>query len=175
MINICDGDFIFSISLLKVVLSHTSSLSDFLQKKTLDLGKARKNVQLVIDTLKTLRCEDGFDSLWCVSQIRADEVRDLIVENAIEIDFRDIKLPRASKWTGDLKSFYRANKYYLSIDKILIELETRFGSKDQDILFFLSAVTYDENVSDETIKSVAEYYGIDKDILKSQLEIYIHF
>ena len=77
--------------------------------------------------------------------------------------------------SGDLKSFYRANKYYLSIDKILMELETRFGSKDQDILFFLSAVTYDENVSDETIKSVAEYYGIDRDILKSQLEIYIHF
>ena len=47
---ICDWEFIFGLCLLKVILSNTSSLSQYLQGKTVDVISARRNADMTIQT-----------------------------------------------------------------------------------------------------------------------------
>ena len=50
---ICDFQFILGLCVLKIILSNTSSLSAYLQGKTVDVDTARRNANLTLETLRS--------------------------------------------------------------------------------------------------------------------------
>ena len=61
---------------------------------------------------------------------------------------------------------YRVNTYLKSLDQVLAELETRFQGNDQDVLCALGAVVLSKKPSDSDYALVANFYGLNKDLIK---------
>ena len=72
---ICDFQFILGLCVLKIILSNTSSLSAYLQGKTVDVVTARRNANLTLETLRSCRNEESLSlcgSCVNVSVTRSD-------------------------------------------------------------------------------------------------------
>ena len=63
----CDWEFIFKLCLLKVILSNTSSLCQYLQGKTVDVISARRNANMTIQTLCQCLNKERFTSVWHIA------------------------------------------------------------------------------------------------------------
>ena len=72
---ICDFEFVFGLILLKVILSNTSSLSNYLQGKGVDVITAKRNADLTINTLRKCRNVKNFEFLWERAQIMSNEMK----------------------------------------------------------------------------------------------------
>ena len=53
-------DFLFGMSVLKLILPHTSALSSFVQGVNIDVLKVKQNADLTIETLQNTRTEENF-------------------------------------------------------------------------------------------------------------------
>ncbi|XP_071747871.1 zinc finger MYM-type protein 1-like [Lepeophtheirus salmonis] len=73
--SIFSHEFVFGIEVLKTLLRHTSSLSDELQGRKVDLTKTRKHVNLVIRTLEDLKNEKIFESIWKLADLKSFEMK----------------------------------------------------------------------------------------------------
>ena len=135
---VLDFEFIFGLSVLKIILPHTSHLSSLIQSVTIDVLKVKENADLTIETLKSCRNSESFNSIWELSRKKCEIVKNLMDELEIEIDFQESKLPRqrpsrrrvdTSEVTADnheftdLKEFNRVTHYYHALDKIIFELK----------------------------------------------------
>ena len=88
-----DFEFIFGLSVLKIILPHTSHLSSFIQAVTIDVLKVKENADLTIETLESCRNSESFNSVWELFRKKSDIMKNLKDELEIEMDFQKAKLP----------------------------------------------------------------------------------
>ena len=174
--NVFSFKFVIGICMLNKVLSHTTKLSDYLQGRKLDIRAARDNVQLTIDTLESLRCEEEFKLIWKAATAKADTLQSLLAQDETsDHEFVEAKVPRSARWEGDTMSFFRVTEYFPMLDKIINQLKFRFNNKESQIVYDLASVIEDEEVSEEVVRKVAEYYDLDADLMLSEQRMFIQF
>ncbi|KAJ8044923.1 Zinc finger MYM-type protein 1 [Holothuria leucospilota] len=165
-------EFIFGLVLLRVILSNTHGLSQYLQSAKMDVAKASKSAEAVIKTLRKCRSDEAFDSLWSTSEIYSDQVRSALSET--DYEFRDPRVPhqrRPSKRVQALlgqesddnsssvvttaKDHYRRSCYFVCVDKVVAELEDRFQGNDHDVLYALGDLIYKKEPAATSFQKVS--------------------
>ena len=112
---------------MKVVLTPTTSLSNYLQGRNVDIRNAHENVQLVVETLQNLRNDESFEEVRSKSKSQVTEVTEFIEQEELACSLRKVQVPRASKqWKGDIEGYLRVENYFPTVDKIISELHRRF-------------------------------------------------
>ena len=97
------------------------------------------------------------------------------------MDFKEAKLPRQrpskrrldtcefaadnDEFT-DVEEFNRVTHCYPALDKIILELKTRFAENDNKVLCSLGKILTIEKPDDESFKVVSELYSLDDDSLR---------
>ena len=140
--SICAFDFVFGLLLLKVVLSNTDSLSKYLQSKNMDVATAKKTANSKIKTLEGCRDEKCFQMLWVRAQVMANGIKKEI--QGTRFLFKDATAPRNKAPSRRLpaligesstttqhqqrtaESHYRVKTFYPTLDKVILEMRTRF-------------------------------------------------
>ena len=74
----------------------------------------------------------------------------------------------------NVRDFYKVNMFYPALDKVITELNTRFSENNNIVLSSLSSVIFDTDPSDESFKTLSEYYQLDKDLLKAEQKLFNH-
>ncbi|XP_071749816.1 zinc finger MYM-type protein 1-like [Lepeophtheirus salmonis] len=174
--SIFSHKFVFGIELLKTLLRHTSSLSDELQGRKVDPTKARKHVNLVIRTLEDLKNEKIFESIWKLAELKSSEMKSVFdQEDSIDLEFKEAKIPRRIKWKGTTESYFRETHFDVAINKIVLELESRFATDDTNITMDLIAIVNDSEVETCVIERVAKHYRLELEQLQSDHAIFQQF
>ena len=166
---------ICGVELLNVILIQTSKLSSYLQSKKVDIRTARLQADLVIKVLEMMRGEDEFNRLFEKTEKIIKTTEDLLKQKEIDYEIRPAKISRRSKFSGDIKQFYRVTNYYKGLDKLVKELQMRFAGKGQETLTHLATMIFDRDVQDETFEAVSKFYGLDLDILKADHKLFLHY
>ena len=96
-------------------------------------------------------------------------------QKEIDYEIRPAKISRRSKFSGDIKQFYRVTNYYEGLDKLVKELQMRFAGKGQETLTHLATMIFDRDVQDETFEAVSKFYSLDLDILKADHKLFLHY
>ncbi|XP_068729066.1 zinc finger MYM-type protein 1-like [Montipora capricornis] len=164
------------------------SLSAYLQGKTVDVVTARRNANLTLETLRSCRNEESFKSVWKLCECVCNKVRSWI--NDTDFSFRDARVPRRQTSTrlqalvGENPShnaqskpedFHRVNTYFTSLDKVLAEIEARFGRNDQDVLSALGDITLSDSPAIRSFNLVSSYYSLDRDLLQADQRLFCQF
>ena len=171
LLNILNFEFVFGVELLNVILIQTSKLSSYLQSKKVDIRTARLQADLVIKVLEEMRGEEEFIRLFEKTEKIIKTTEDLLKQKEIDYEIRPAKISRRSKFSGDIKQFYRVTNYYEGLDK----LKMRFAGKGQETLTHLATMIFDRDVEDETFEAVSKFYGLDIDILKADQKLFLHY
>ena len=90
---VLDFEYIFGLSVLKIILPQTSHLSSLVQAVTIDVLKVKENADLTIETLESCRNSESFNSVWELSRKKSDIIKNLMEELEIEMDSQIAKLP----------------------------------------------------------------------------------
>ena len=188
LVAICDMDFIIGLCLLRIILSNTHRLSQYLQRKDVDVISARKIANMTMETLCRCRSEDQFNIVWNMASLMGLKIKFLLSNTGFEL--REARVPRhrpsrrlealvgeSSKDHVEVtsESHHRVNTYYPSIDKVLSELELRFSGNDQDIIHALGDVCQNKDPKVESFALVAQFYGIDQEILQVEQKMFTSF
>ena len=188
LIAICDMDFIFGLCVLRIILSNTHRLSQYLQGKEVDVLSARKIANMTMETLRRCRSEDQFNIVWQMASVLGSKIKSLLSDTVFEL--REARTPRhrpsrrLQALLGESgkdhihitpESHHRVNTYYPSIDRVLSELELRFSGNDQDIIHALGDVCQNEVPKMESFTKLAQFYGIDEEILKVEQRMFTSF
>ncbi|XP_046856212.1 zinc finger MYM-type protein 1-like [Xenia sp. Carnegie-2017] len=187
--SICDFRFVFGLMVLKVILSNTDGLSRYLQGKQMDVATAKKSVDGVIKTLIGCRSLENFELLWSRAEIIAHKIKEQI--EGTEFNFKDAKVPRFQQpsrrlqaLVGEMaevnaevenrteKDYYRITCYYLSIDKIVAEMKSRFEGSDQEVLLALADIVFNRSPTTANVELVSHFYGIDSELLSSEKNVF---
>jgi hypothetical protein len=166
-------DFVFGMVILKIILSNTSSLSNYLQGKQLDVSTARKTADCTIQTLWDCRSEDHFENARQIALKLSDSIKEQIQETRFASEESCVpSYPNFSGWNKwkrkstrpaqTAQDHYRVTSYYTSIDKAVAEMRSRFDSKDQTILCALGDIVLYRDTSDESHHVIASKYNIDE-------------
>ena len=173
MHNICDFHFIFGLCVLKIILSNTNGLSKFLQSKEMDVYTAREQSFKTIEALKKCRNEDDFSLIWQMAELLSKEIENIIVNT----DF-SIKPARISRKQGlqegsmTPESHHRIFTYYAALDKVELQLKTRLGSNDHEILFSLGDIILKDNPKEKSFSTVCSFYDLDEELLKADFRVF---
>ena len=171
--------FLILLTTFDSILGLTKPLSDALQAKNLNLSAALELVDSIIQLLKQRRSEDYFKySIWKDSQEMADKAG---VEVALPTAGRRTRLPSRFRDSHVLEStggrehiLYESYKavYYQAIDKVLMELDHRFG-EPRPILQSIAALSPKNSsfLESKSLLPLAEAYNLDADTLRNQLEV----
>lgn len=89
--GICDFQFVLGLCVLKIILSNTSSLSTYLQGKTVDVIAARWNANLTLETLWSCRNDESFTLVWKLSENIGVKMKSWIAES--DFLFHDVRVP----------------------------------------------------------------------------------
>ena len=92
---VSDFKFVFGVSVLKVILSMTASLSSYLQKQTMNVVTARKTAEMTTKALQDCRNEESFNALWERAQTLSQTVKECIKDSPFS--FKEAKQPRQRK------------------------------------------------------------------------------
>ena len=171
LIAVCDFEFILGLEILMIILPSTSRLSSYIQGISVDIRKVRQNADLVITTLEGCRNEKSFELVWKRTGLVCDEVKELLDENDIDIDFREAKLPKrkpsrrhqalvGEAYVGDtlqsnIQSHHRITSFFPAMDMIVSELKNRFAENEQDILCALESLVFDKEVDKSAFEKVS--------------------
>lgn len=122
-----------------------------------------------------MRGEEEFIRLFEKTEKIIKTTEDLLKQKEIDYEIRPAKISRRSKFSGDIKQFYRVTNYYEGLDKLVKELKMRFAGKGQETLTHLATMIFDRDVEDETFEAVSKFYGLDIDILKADQKLFLHY
>ena len=141
-----------------------------------------------METLRRCRSEDQFNIVWNMASLMGLKIKFLLSNTGFEL--REARVPRhrpsrrlqalvgeSSKDHVEVtsESHHRVNTYYPSIDKVLSELELRFSGNDQDIIHALGDVCQNKDPKVESFALVAQFYGIDQEILQVEQKMFTSF
>ncbi|XP_078368944.1 zinc finger MYM-type protein 1-like isoform X2 [Oculina patagonica] len=190
--GMCDFQFVLGLCVLKIILSNTSSLSAYLQGKTVDVISARRNANLTLATLRSCRNEESFTSVWKLCECIGNKMKSWISDS--EFSFRDARVPRRQPSTrlqalvGETmqnvnaaappskpEDYHRVNTFYTSLDKVLAEIETRFSGNDQDVLCALGDITLSDSPTSASLDRVARHYNLDRELLQADQRLFCQF
>ncbi|CAH3154911.1 unnamed protein product, partial [Porites evermanni] len=73
------------------------------------------------------------------------------------------------------EDFHRVNTYFTSLDKVLAEIEARFGGNDQDVLCALGDITLSDSPAIRSFNLVSSYYSLDRDLLQADQRLFCQF
>ena len=145
----------------------------------MDVVTLRKNAEMTIETLKRCRNEKDCGHMWELSVKHSEKVKSLIKDHP-NFEFQNLKTPRLRKVLLRLQALigeegseystfqeaidqYRVNVYFISLDLVVSELESRFSENDLDLLCALSEVVMNSTLNTDCL--VADQYDIDKELL----------
>ena len=143
---------------------------------------ARKTASATIETLANCRNQDSFESIWKCAEKLGQTIQEII--QGTRFLFKEARVPRRKKChivgesTTDVplnltvKVYHRISTYYSSLDKVIVEMQSRFAGNDQEILCALGHVILHLDASYEVVSS---HCGVDLDILKAEKQIYTKF
>ncbi|KAL9979781.1 hypothetical protein ACROYT_G017496 [Oculina patagonica] len=190
--GMCDFQFVLGLCVLKIILSNTSSLSAYLQGKTVDVISARRNANLTLATLRSCRNEESFTLVWKLCECIGNKMKSWISDS--EFSFRDARVPRRQPSTrlqalvGETmqnvnaaappskpEDYHRVNTFYTSLDKVLAEIETRFSGNDQDVLCALGDITLSDSPTSASLDRVARHYNLDRELLQADQRLFCQF
>ena len=189
--GICEFQFVLGLCVLKIILSNTSSLSAYLQGKTVDVITARRNANMTLATLRSCRNEESFTSVWKLCECISVKMKSWIAES--DFSFRDARVPRWQPSTrlqalvgenqnvnvappqSKPEDYHRINTFYTSLDKVLAEIETRFSGNDQDVLCALGDITLSYSPTSDNFDLVARYYNLDRELLQADQRLFSQF
>ena len=63
------------------------------------------------------------------------------------------------------ENHHRVNTFYISLDKVLAEIEIRLNGNDQDVLCALGDITLNDSLTIDSFDLVARYYNLDRELL----------
>ena len=85
LVAICDMDFIIGLCLLRIILSNTHRLSQYLQGKDVDVISARKIANMTMETLRRCRSEDQFNIVWNMASLMGLKIKLLLSNTRFEL------------------------------------------------------------------------------------------
>jgi hypothetical protein len=119
------------------LLGITNELSHILQRKYINIVHDMELVSDVKDRLITMRGESGWENVF-------DEVQQLCNEKSIRVSnmFDEIQVRgRLSEgFTVTILHHYRAEIFYVVVDKICVEMNHRFGEANTELLVCFSCL-----------------------------------
>ncbi|CAN6175040.1 unnamed protein product [Urochloa humidicola] len=170
--------FVFILKLMLRLLGITNELSHLLQRKDINIVNALELIQDVKARLNTMR-ESGWDDL-------IDEVREFCEMKGIPIPNMSDEIPvrgrsRRDGFTVTNLYHYRAEIFYVVVDKICAEMNHRFGEATTELLMCFSCLDPKNSFSKfdvDRLARLAEIYDADfcdhdRGIIREQLETYI--
>ena len=167
-------DFIIHLLFMNKIYSITNILSKFLQHSNISLTDALNQVKTTIDTLKTLRTDTEFDSVY-------SEALKLSDENGIEPP-RPIRKKTISIRLGggidattilSVKDYYRINTYYMTLDTIITSINNRFDENTIGIVVLMEKLFLTKDLlSDDEVKNLSKTYLVSYDDLKAEQQLY---
>jgi hypothetical protein len=141
-------DFVIHLLLMTEIYFLTNILSKFLQGSNISLTDALGQVNITIDTLKSLRNETEFERLY-------NEALKLCDENGIEpcTKVRQKKIPARLgggvdiRTTLNVKDYYRVNSYYVILDTIITSINNKFHENNIRIVVLMEKLFLSKDCS----------------------------
>ena len=178
---IVEFSFIFGLQILRVVFSNTSALSKYLQGHDVNAMTAKSTCEATISTLTNCRKEEiSLLILEKAKQTAAKMAK--IVPDVGELGFSK-RQRKPSKRLQAVSGEAIDNSapltdqqiakvtYYEALDRVVTEMRERLASRDSNILVSLANVVSGK-AEDGGFNLVSEFYEIDKEILKSETNIF---
>ena len=170
--------FAFILKLMLKLFGITNELSNVLQRKDLNIVIAMELVDDVKARLATTR-ESGWDNLF-------SDVQDFCVAKGIPVPNMDDEIPvrgrsRVEGRTVTNLHHYRAEIFYVAIDKICVEMDHRFSEESNIILNCFSCLDPKNSFSKfnvDKLARLADIYRVDfsdddRGTIRDQLETYV--
>ena len=158
---------------------NTSNLNSYIQGKSMDVVTLQKYAKMTIKTLKGCRDEVNFENIWLLTTKLSEKLINAIKDTNFEFKEPSSQRPRkvsrrlqslageegSEQIVPEAKDRYRIDTYYMSLDLVVAELESRFLENDLELLVNISNVILNPNPKKEAYEMVASHYNIDKDLL----------
>ncbi|KAK2418993.1 zinc finger MYM-type protein [Trifolium repens] len=170
--------FAFILKLMLKLFGITNELSKMLQRKDLNIVLAMELVDDVKIRLTTLR-ESGWDDLF-------DNVQKFCIAKGIPLLDMDAEIPvrgrsRLEGRTVTNLHHYRAEIFYVAIDKICVEMDHRFSEGSNIVLSCFSCLDPKNSFSKFDVEKLArladiyhaDFSDIDRGTIREQLETYV--
>ncbi|XP_058746254.1 uncharacterized protein LOC131619134 [Vicia villosa] len=170
--------FAFILKLMLKLFGITNELSNVLQRKDLNIVIAMELVDDVKARLATMR-DSGWDSLFT-------DVQEFCVIRGIPVLNMDDEIPvrgrsRVEGRTITNLHHYRAEIFYVAIDKIYVEMDHRFSEGSNIILDYFSCLNPKNSFSKfdvDKLARLADIYHTDfsddgRETMRDQLETYV--
>jgi hypothetical protein len=170
--------FVFILKLMLKLFGITNELSKLLQRKDLNIVLAMELVDDVKTRLATLR-DNGWDDLFV-------KVQNFCIAKGIPVPNMDEEIPirgrsRLEGRTVTNLHHYRAEIFYVAIDKICVEMDHRFNEGSNIVLNCFSCLDPKNSFSKFDVEKLArladiyheDFSDIDRGTIKEQLETYV--
>jgi hypothetical protein len=168
----------FILKLMSRLLGITNELSHVLQRKDINIVHAMELISVVKVQLVAMR-ESGWENLF-------DEVQQFCNDKSIPVPNMSVEIPvrgrsRCDGFTVTNLHHYRAEIFYVVVDKICVEMNHRFGEATTELLVCFSWLDPKNSFSKFDINKLARLAEIydadfldgDHAVIRSQLETYI--
>ncbi|CAF1660887.1 unnamed protein product [Adineta ricciae] len=167
-------DFGFHIHLMIKVFLITNILSKYLQKSNVSLTQAMVQVNVTIDSLKSLKNEEDFNRIWSEAMSVCD------AKNIDEpCERRKRKVPArfgggdVLSTTLSVKDSYRIYSFDAVVDVIISSIKQRFDKNNIHIVIlceklFLTNVFLD----DAELTQIVKFYNVNYDDLRTEQRLY---
>uniref|UniRef100_A0A1X7VX50 Uncharacterized protein n=1 Tax=Amphimedon queenslandica TaxID=400682 RepID=A0A1X7VX50_AMPQE len=153
-------------------------LSDNSQSRAIDLSRATELIQATISLLTEYRTDSHWDRLYdhavCLAQLHSISIL-VPGRRRRPSHFNDSVVCETIGTGASSKEEYKINLYYPVLDQFLKELNTRFESRNIDVLKGISACTPNSSnfLSIKDLKSFCKMYGvrIEESVLNVEVEL----
>ncbi|XP_050207304.1 uncharacterized protein LOC126656743 [Mercurialis annua] len=164
-------EFLFTLHLMKKILSVTNGLSHVLQEKKQNIANALDMVNAVKVKYQSFR-EDGWDDLF-------DEVRSFCVKNSIDVPNLEDSLRIRGRPKHEIQTY---SHRYRVIDVTVQEMNSRFSEGNIELLSCISCLDPRQSFfrfNALKLRRLAKFYPedfstFDLTMLSDQLDIYIN-
>jgi len=167
-------DYLFHLTIMTEIYLITNILSKYLQHSDISLTTALIQVNITIETLKTLRTDLKFEEFW-------SKTIDICKVNDIDEprETRKRRIP-AKLGAGSIipdhfstKDIYRVNSYYAVLDHIVMAIENRFDENHCGIIVLCEKLflTKDYLSSDE-LQQLAASHELNYEELRGEHSLY---
>ena len=182
LLKAVDFSFVVNLVMFTHILHKTKLLSDMLQSPALDLSAAADLIETVQEELREERNELSWHGIWSKAEDIAKE---------LDIPIKAIQISRRKKQSSMLKGFVTCNTvgqgetarsieaeydfcvklYYLVLDHLLSELNSRFSDANRQLLRSVSALDPHSSrfMNKELIEPMASHYGVELEDLAVEL------
>jgi len=73
------------------------------------------------------------------------------------------------------EDFHSINTFFISLHKILTEIENGFGGNDREVLCGLGDITLSDSPTSESFDLVVRYYNLDKELIQADQRLFSQF